>query len=348
MKVLAYYGTRNARVEDRPVPVPGPNQLLVKINYCGICGSDMEIYRNPDKQKPPIVLGHENVGTVVSVGDGVTDYQVGDILLCGPPKHCAEDCPSCRAGRSNICLNGLPRTAGLRKYDGGYAEYMLVHDVAHTTLVKIAPGTNLKEAVLFDVVCVSFHAIRRSRFRMGETAVVSGTGSIGLSCIRLLKAAGASRIIALGTNSAKEDLIKSFGADKFINVRECEDIRGEICKYLGREVAADVAFECVGDNGSLRNCISAVKPGGQVMLIGVSGSPANEIIFNTIGNKEIDLCPSFVYTPDEVEMYLDMLATGKLYFGDLVTSVVSLDDCIEYGLDHKDRSQIKILIDPSL
>ena len=167
MKAVALYGKQDVRIVDRPMPTAGPNQLVVKINYVGICGTDVEFYQSgavPPFVQLPMVLGHENVGTVVEVGEGVTDYKVGDVILCGPPSHCAEDCPSCRQGKTNICINGFPRTAGIGGPDGGYAPYMLVRDVKHTMLVKVPEGVDLKDAVLFDVICVSLHGVRNSAF----------------------------------------------------------------------------------------------------------------------------------------------------------------------------------------
>lgn len=349
MKVAAYYGPKDMRIENRPIPTPGPNQMVVKIDYCGICGTDIESYHRAGMIPPILVFGHENVGTVVALGEGVSKFQIGDKVLCGPPTHCPEDCSPCQNGQTNICLNGFGRTAGIRQFDGGYAEYMLIHDVDHTMLIKVEDGTDLTEAVLFDVVCVAFHAIRRSKFRPGDNVVVSGVGAIGLSAIRLLKASGANRIIALGTNSEKADLIRSFGADYFLNSAETPDLKSAILDIFGTDVAADVTFECAGNPISLENCVYyCTKPGGQVMMVGTNAQPIG-LAPNRFVPREIELTPSFVYTEEEVRRYLQMLQSGKLNFSDLVTDIVSLDECVSKGLDRPDRKkQLKILINPSL
>ncbi|MCI8538996.1 MAG: alcohol dehydrogenase catalytic domain-containing protein [Oscillospiraceae bacterium] len=353
MKVAAYYGPGDVRIEDRPVPTPGPNQLVVKIDYVGVCGTDVEFFKGgcPPFVKLPMVLGHENVGTVTAVGEGVTDYQVGDRILCGPPSHCAEDCPSCKRGETNICIYGFPRTAGIGGPDGGYAEYMLVRDVKHTMLVKIPEGVDPKDAVLFDVICVSLHGIRKSNFKLGDNVVVSGTGAIGLAAIQFLKAGGANKIIALGTSPSKYPLLKEYGADYCLNPKELGDHLGEeICKLLGSPVGADVVYECAGNQNSLMNCVfQCVKPGGQVMVIGTIQEPLTNIVPGQFSIHEPDLNFSFVYTPEEVQMYLEMLAAGKIKFPGMVTDIIALDDCVEKALDRKDRSgMIKILIDPTL
>lgn len=350
MKVAVFHGNKSVQIETRPIPVPGRNQMLIKIEYCGICGTDIESFQNGNMIPPGMVFGHENVGRVHALGEDVTGYSIGDRVICGPPTHCAEDCSPCQDGKSNLCLNGFGRTAGIRSFDGGYAQYMLINDVAHTMLIKLGKGVDLKEAVLFDVVCVAFHAIRKSGFRMGDNVVVSGTGSIGLSAIRLLRAAGANKIIALGTTESKFDLIRSFGADYVINAGKCADIKGELCRILGSDVAADLAFECAGNQNSLQNCLlQCVKPGGEVMLVGSIATPIDKIIPNRFAMKEINLTTSFVYTPREALMYLEMLAGGKLHFADLVTDIIRLEDCVELGLDRRERGgQLKMLINPWL
>ena len=352
MKVAAYYGPGDVRIEERPVPTPGPNQLVVKIDYVGVCGTDVEFYKVGCAPfvKPPMVLGHENVGTVTAVGEGVTEFQVGDTILCGPPSHCAEDCPSCKHGDTNICIYGFPRTAGIGGPDGGYAEYMLVRDVKHTMLIKVPEGVDPKDAVLFDVICVSLHGIRKSNFKVGDNVVVSGTGAIGLAAIQFLKAGGANKIIALGTSPSKYPLLKEYGADYCLNPKELGDNLGaEICKILGSPVGADVVYECAGNQNSLINCIfQCVKPGGQVMVIGTIQEPLTNIIPGRFSIHEPDLNFSFVYTPEEVQMYLEMLAAGKISFPGMVTDIISLDHCVDQALDRKDRTgMIKILIDPS-
>lgn len=353
MKAAAFYGKGDVRIEDRPVPVPGPNQLVVKIDYVGVCGTDVEFYKGgyPPFIQLPMVLGHENVGTVSAVGEGVTEFQVGDRILCGPPSHCAEDCPSCRRGETNICINGFPRTAGIGGPDGGYAEYYLVQDVAHTMLIKVPEGVDPKDAVLFDVICVALHGIRKSKFKIGDNVVVSGTGPIGLSAIQFLKAAGANKIIALGTSPSKYPILKQYGADYCLNPKELGDKLGEeIKKICGNPVGADIVYECAGNMNSLSNCVyHCVKPGGQVVVIGTIQEPMTALVPGSFSIHEPEMVFTFVYTAEEVQMYLEMLAAGKIEFPGMVTDIIPLTECVEKALDRKDRTgMLKILIDPSL
>ena len=350
MKALALYGPGDLRLEERPVPHPGPNQMVVKIDCVGICGTDVEFYAGnyPPFVPLPMVLGHENAGTVVEVGEGVTDFKVGDRLLCGPPTACEAVCPSCKEGKTNICINGFPSTAGIGGPDGGYCEYFLIRDVAHTMLIKIPEGVDPKDAVLFDVVCVALHGIRISDFKIGDNVVVSGTGPVGLGAVQFLKAAGARNLIVLGTSDEKEPLIREYGADYFINSRTCEDVPGRIKEILGSPVGADIVFECAGNPASFHTCIGCVKPGGQVMVIGTINQTF-DITPGRFSLFEPELKFSFVYTEDEVNMYLDMLAQGKVKFPGMVTGVLSLDDAVEkYIAAESRKGHLKVLIDPSL
>lgn len=350
MKCAVYYGPGDVRLEDRPVPEPGPGQLLVRVDYVGICGTDVHSYQRAGIIAPGRVFGHETVGTVARVGEGVAGFLPGEQILCGPPTHCRENCPSCRRGETNICLNGFPRTAGIGALDGGYVEYMLVHDVRHTMLVPVPAGVDAREAVLFDVVCVAFHAIRKSRFRLGDTAVVSGGGSIGLSAIALLKLAGASRIIALEVAEDKHAIMRAYGADQVINPAQVHDVGAAVRDAIGSGVGADVVFECVGRAESVETCVMhCVRPGGQVMLVGAGAEPLSLVTARFVP-REIDLQCSFVYTEDEVRTYLALMAAGKVDFSALVTDVIRLEECVERGLERLSRpgnGQIKVLIAPS-
>ena len=348
MKTAVLYGKKDIRIEDRKKPSAGPGQMVVKIDYVGICGTDVEFYNMGENPTPlPKILGHENSGTIVEIGAGVEGFKVGDRVLCGPPTQCKEGCPLCKAGRPNICINGFPNTAGIGIPDGGYAEYFLVRDVAHTMIIKVDDDVDLKDAVLFDVICVALHGIRISKFKLGDNVVVSGLGAVGLSAVQFLKAGGANKIIALDVDDSKEGISKEYGADAFINTTTCKDIAAEIKDICGTGVGADVVFECAGHPASFHTCIyDCVRPGGQVMGIGTIQHPL-DVIPGQISVFEIDVQFSFVYTEEEVKMYLSMLSQGKIKFPGMVTSIVSLEECDEKGIGLKDRTgQLKILIKP--
>ena len=349
MKAAVYYGPHDVRVEEREIPKASPDEIVVKIDYCGVCGSDVEVYHGAS-ERPVMVMGHENVGTVYEVGENVTGFTVGQRLLCGPPSYCEDGCPACRSGRPNICVHGLPKTAGIGGPDGGYEEYMRVLDPKHKILIPIPDSVDSKDAVLFDIVCVAYHGLRRSNFKMGDTVAVSGTGPIGLAAIQLAKAGGASKVVAIGRKSNKRDILMKYGADECVFTQETGDLYGDVRKALGNEAGADVTLECAGAKESLLNCINTIaKPGSQVILVGCVAEPIPELNFMSMLPREIDIISSFVYTEEEIKMYLELLNEKKISFPDMVTDIISLDELVEKGLDRKDRSgMLKILCKPGM
>ncbi|MDR3295958.1 MAG: alcohol dehydrogenase catalytic domain-containing protein [Clostridiales Family XIII bacterium] len=352
MKAAVYYGKHDVRMEDRPVPKAGPNQMVVKINYVGLCGTDVDAYQTGNFLRRGMVPGHENIGTVTEIGEGVTGYSLGDRLLCGPPSFCEALCASCQRGETNICVNALETTRGIQGPDGGYAAYMLLQDVSHAVLVKIPDAFDLKTAVLYDVVCVGIHAIRISRFRFGDNVVVSGGGGpVGLSMVRLLKASGARNIVVLQRGTHRSEILKRYGADLIIDPETTEDIRGAIVDFFGTGELADIVFECAGTKQSLKNCFAyATRLGGQAVMVGQVTEAIDNIVPSDYFVKELDLQFSFVFTAKDVEIYIDMLKDGKIDFREMVTGVIPLADVVEKGLGlvrDERRKHIKILIDPS-
>lgn len=349
MRAAVLYGAGDLRIEVRPEPHAGPGQMVVRMIYSGMCGTDVEAYEH-GFLPPQMVLGHENVGEIIEIGDGVAgDWRVGDRIICGPPDACADNCSSCRDGRVNICYSAFPHTNGIGGPDGGMSELMLIADANHTMLIRVPEGIDPKQAVLYDPICVALHGVRKSSFRIGDDVVVSGAGPVALGAIQFLKAGGARRLVVLGTNSAKFPMLQRYGADVCINAKESTDLHSEIREALGRPDGADVTFECAGNVASLNNCIfAAPKNGSQVVLLGTVATPMN-LVQARFGPRELDLIGSFVYTREEIQIYLDMVHSGKVSFPDMVGAVIGLDDLLTRGLTRPDRSGVlKILVDPSL
>ena len=206
---------------------------------------------------------------------------------------------------------------------------------------------------MVEPLAVAYNGVftRGGGFAPGGNVVVFGAGPIGLSAIQFLKAGGANKISALGTSPSKYPTLKEYGADYCLNPKELGDKLGdEIKKICGNPVGADIVFECAGNMNSLGNCINyCVKPGGQVVVIGTIQEPMSNLVPGSFSIHEPDLKFTFVYTADEVRIYLEMLAAGKIHFPGMVTDIIPLTDCVEKALDRKDRTgMLKILIDPSL
>jgi 2-desacetyl-2-hydroxyethyl bacteriochlorophyllide A dehydrogenase len=346
MKVAVYEGERKITLQERPDLKAAPGEVIIKIKYCGICGTDVHAYMHEGLIATGLVLGHENVGTISEVGKGVEGWLVGDRVVAGPPGPCGE-CYYCRHGQGTICLHGFERTNGLSPgNDGGNAEYMRVKD-PDGMLVKIPDNLSFEDAVLTDTVGVAFRGIRESRFRLGDNVVVVGAGPIGLSAVQLLKIAGARHITVLNRSGGKRELALQFGADLALNpVEEGDRLREKIIE-LYNGVGADIVFECAGNGEAARTAVSLVKSGGQVLVLGVGGDPIPvpeaELVI-----KEIDMRATLAYDNEEMHLVVDFLAQGRINTKGIITDIIGLDDIVEKGYERLAASSdpIKIVVAP--
>ena len=347
MKAAIYKGVRNVVIEDRPKPVAGPGEAVVKVEFVGICGTDVHAYKEEGMCEPPVIFGHETVGIVSEVGEGVTSCKVGDRVAVGPPGNCGE-CFNCLNGRASICIHGFMRTTGITKYtDGGYAEFMLVRNPAKM-LIPVPQNLSSEEAVLFDVVGTSFHGIRRSTFKMGDNVVVIGTGPIGLSAIMLLKMGGAGRLIVVVRSESKVKIAKDYGADIVIDQSKVKDLPAAVQEATDGK-GADITYECAGAPESFANALNITRAGGQVMIIGVSGQPSSFVSARYVPH-EINMDTSFVYDAAEVAMVFNFLAEGKMPKAkDMITDTIPMKDVVTRGLERLagKNDQIKVLLAPN-
>jgi threonine dehydrogenase-like Zn-dependent dehydrogenase len=349
MKVLNLYGPKDLRLETRPIPHPGPGQLVMRVDLVGVCGSDIEFFEGhiPPFLKLPFIPGHEVVGTVVELGEGVTEYKVGDRIIGGTANLCKDLCQSCAEGKPNICMTAFPEhVPGFGGYDGAYAEYLLVHEMNQPVLIP--DGVDFMDAVLFDVICVPLHGIKISRFKIGDNVVVSGAGSIGLPCIQFLRAAGASKIIALDVLDENEAPARQYGADYFVNAAKSPDVAAEVREIVGSKSGADIVYECAGQAGSFMNAIDIVKLGGQIVCIGCVAQEF-PIMPGAFHPKEIDFQFSFTFPKAVVKAWMDLMAMKRVSFPGMVTGVFSMENVVEDYMDLPSRKgHIKGVIDPRL
>lgn len=172
MRVVEFQGKRRMALKEIEKPVAGQDGVVVKVKYCGICGSDIHRYADGEEGLEGTVFGHETVGIVAEVGAHVTGYKVGDRVAVGPAGACQEQCYYCRIGRPNLCINGFPRTLGIGQgTQGGYSEYILAKYPARQ-LVIIPDAVSMEDAVLFDIFATAYHGYRRSHMRSGAVAAV--------------------------------------------------------------------------------------------------------------------------------------------------------------------------------
>lgn len=326
MKAVQYHGPRNLEFVTIPKPQAGPGEVVVKIVYCGICGTDIHAYAMAGIMDWKLILGHEAVGFVEETGEGVDCVQVGDRVAIGPPGDCGQ-CYSCNTGNPNTCVNGFPNTLGIGpNTQGAYAEYILSR-FPKNELFKIPDGVSFEQAVLFDVLGVGFHAVRRSNMRVGDAVVVSGCGSIGLSVIQALRLAGPTHLIAFDPLAAKRKLALAVGADYAFDPANQQDM-AQAKELLAQADGAQVCYEAAGHPDSIQTCINLCMPSGQVMLIGNDGRPY-QLVTAAMGPRQYDLKFTFTYTKEEITMLFKLISLGKLDTREYSLLKAPLDDAVK-------------------
>jgi len=343
MKAAVYESERTISIVDRPIPQAGPGEAVVKIALCGICGTDLHIYYE-GMLPPAFVPGHENVGTIFQLGEGVEGFQVGDRVAAGPPGSCGA-CYYCFHGHPSLCIHGMSETNGLSR-DGGFAEYMLVRD-PRQMLYPIPDAVPFADAVLTDTAATALRGIAQSAFKMGDNVVVSGCGPIGLSVVQLLKLGGAGHVTALEVVQGKRELAARLGADLVIDPAAEADALPERIRELYGGVGADLAIECAGVPQSLELCFTLVRAAGQVLNLGAGGRPAT-VVPALLALREIGLASSLAYTADEAKLVLRYMADGRFKTEGMVSDVIPLADIVEKGFERlvADRSLIKVAVAP--
>jgi 2-desacetyl-2-hydroxyethyl bacteriochlorophyllide A dehydrogenase len=276
MRSAVIFGPDQLRVVEKPVPAPGPGEVLLRVEAASLCGTDLKIREGSffPSQPPPgtFTPGHEYAGTVAALGEGVDEVAVGDWVVVEAHRGCMR-CENCVRGRYTCCLNYGRADKGHRamgmSVDGGFADYVVNHV---TTLYRLPDAISFEEAVMITTAGSSMFAIDTvGGLVAGETAVVIGPGPIGLTAVQILKALGASRVILTGTRPSRLELGLALGADMAVNVRErsAEEAVREATGGRG----ADVVLECSGAGEAVDAAIAMCKPGGAIGLVGFFHGP---------------------------------------------------------------------------
>ncbi|MBI5305668.1 MAG: alcohol dehydrogenase catalytic domain-containing protein [Chloroflexi bacterium] len=270
MRAAVLYGQNDLRVQDYPVPIPGPLEVLLKVYACAICGTDPRLIGhgwNPMPNYGIFIPGHEYSGQIVAVGEGVTQFQAGDRVAIESHKGCGH-CINCKRGRYTICLNyGKPET-GHRHYgfttNGGYAQYVVNHI---SNLYKIADSVSYEEAALITTAaCVHFALDNVGGLMGGETVAVLGPGPIGLMAVQLVKALGASKVILTGTRDDRLAMGKRLGADVVVNVNNQDPV--QVVKNETGGLGAELIVECSGHPVAAAQAIEMAMRGARISFVG--------------------------------------------------------------------------------
>ncbi|MFH1981582.1 MAG: alcohol dehydrogenase catalytic domain-containing protein [Pseudomonadota bacterium] len=335
MKVAVWYNNKDIHIEDVPRPKPGPDEMLVRVMACGICGSDIvEWYRLP---RAPLVPGHELGGEVVETGASVTGYKPGDRVFIAPKVPCM-DCDYCRQGHFPVCSSVMDRLPG------GLAEYIMVPKalVAHGTYLLPGPISYEQATFIEPLACV-VRAQRLGGAGQNRTVLVMGCGMSGLLHVKLAKAAGC-RVIATDVNRKRLDFAGRIGAD--ITIDAADDISGRLVAGLGKK--ADIVMLCTSAMPAIEQAWHCVDKGGAVVFFAVPGPEKSVVIpINAFWTREIRILTSYYCGPPDIAEAIRLLETGAVTVDDMITHRLPLaDTCEGFRLVSDGSESIKVIINP--
>ena len=337
MKVAVMNGIGQMGYTERPIPTPKDNEVLVKLEYVGICGSDLHYYETGAigsyVVEPPFVLGHEPGGVVVEVGKDVKHLKVGDKVALEPGKTCGQ-CEFCKTGRYNLCPDVI--FFATPPVDGVFQEY-----VAHEAglCFKLPENVSTMEGALIEPLAVGFHAANLGDAHIGQTAVVFGAGCIGLVSMMALKAKGVSRVYVVDIMAKRLEKALELGADGVINGAERDAV--EAVLELTGGAGCDLVVETAGTQITTRQAINMAKKGSTIVLVGYSKSGEMTLPMSLALDKELTFKTVFRYR-HVYPMAIDAVAAGKINLKGIVTDVFQLDD-IQNAMDRSVADKANIV-----
>jgi L-iditol 2-dehydrogenase len=345
MKSLLLSAYNHLEIADMPLPAVGAGEVLVRVETCGICGSDVHGYDGSSGRRfPPIVMGHEAAGTVAAIGAGVEGYAEGDRVTFDSTVYCGA-CAFCASGQINLCDNRqvIGVSCGEYRRHGALAEYVVV---PQRILYPLPADISFSEAAMLEAVSVALHAVRVSQAAGGETALVIGAGMIGLLTMQAARAAGCAQVFISDVDSTRLGLAAEIGADKTLHCSGRELV-AEIHKLTnGRGV--DLVYEAVGRNETVSDAIDAVRKGGTVTLVG-NITPEVTLPLQKVVSRQIRLQGSCA-SAGEYPQAIELIANGKIKVKPLITAVSSLEEGPRWfeRLHAREPNLMKVILTPRM
>jgi L-iditol 2-dehydrogenase len=344
MKSLLLSEYNHFDIVDLPVPSPQPDEILVKVEACGICGSDVHGYDGSSGRRiPPIVMGHEAAGTVVAVGSGVKDLAAGDRVTFDSTVYCGK-CEFCRRGEVNLCDHRQVIGVSCADYRraGAFAEFIAI---PQRISYRLPETISFAEAAMLEAVSVALHAVKLTPALPGETALVIGAGMIGLLTLQAAVAAGYARVMIADIDETRLNMAKQIGAEEVIHASGA-DLIAEILRRTGNK-GVDIVLEAVGRNETISAAIDSVRKGGTVTLIG-NITPEVTLPLQKVVSRQIRMqgsCASSGEYPEAIEL----MATGKIVVKPLITAVASLEEGPSWfdRLHAREPNLMKVILTPN-
>ena len=337
MKVAVMEGVGRIGYTEREIPKPKQGEVLVKLEYVGICGSDLHYYESGAigdyVVKPPFVLGHEPGGVVVEAGEGVTHLKPGDRVALEPGRTCGH-CEFCRTGRYNLCPDVV--FFATPPVDGVFQEYV-AHDA--DLCFKLPENVGSLEGALIEPLAVGFHAANQGGARPGQTAVVMGAGCIGLVSMMALRARGVSRVYVVDVMENRLEKAKELGACAVVNGAKQDPVQAVLDLTEGR--GADLVIETAGAEAAAQQAVRLTKKGAVIVFVGYTKSGMVSLPMSLALDKELTFRTVFRYR-HIYPMAIEAVASGAVNLKGIVTNIFDFSD-LQRAMDLSVRDKANIV-----
>jgi alcohol dehydrogenase len=347
MRALVFRGPNEISLERVPIPRPGVGEAVIRVTLTTICGTDVHILKGEYKVRPGLVIGHEPVGVIHELGEGLTGYSVGDRVLVGAITPCGQ-CGDCLSGHWSQCGGPIGGWKFGNTINGAQAEYLLVPN-AQANLAKIPDELTDEQVVLLaDIASTGISAAESADLKIGDTAAVFAQGPIGLCATAGARLKGASLIIGVESDPVRAAMAKRMGADVVLNFKEC-DVVAEIKRLTGGR-GVDVAIEALGTQDTFENALRVLKPGGTLSSLGVYSGKLSvplEPFAAGLGDHKIitTLCPG---GKERMRRLMEMVLHQRLDLVPLIThrfKLAQITEAYELFAQHRD-GVLKVAIEP--
>jgi L-iditol 2-dehydrogenase len=344
MKAAVLYGPNDIRIEQVDKPICGINDVLLKVKAIGLCGSDIRtITSGHNRIKYPQIIGHEIAGEIVSIGEKVKNYKLGDRVIVSPIVPCKK-CKPCSLGWDALCENLINIGTDI---PGDYAEYMLIPEIVleKGTVLPIPETISYEEAVMTDPLAAVYACQDDANITAGDTVVIIGMGPIGNLHAELAKVRGAKTVIAVEQSQERLEMAKDFGADYLINSKYEDPVKKvrDLTNNWGAEV---VISACPAIQAQQQAIFMAAKKGKVIFFGGVAKGMLTEIDTNVIHYNLLTIRGHYAYTNKQLTESFEMITSGKLNAKKYVTHKLPLEDVMKGVNLTRTGEAIKVVLEP--
>ena len=342
MRAAVYYHNHDVRIEDRPIPLIGPGEVLVQVHTSGICGSDvMEWYRRP---RAPLILGHEVAGKIVELGDNVQGFQVGDRVTAAHHVPC-NTCHYCLSGHHTLC----PTLKSTNFDPGGFVEYVRLMPIhVDRGLFKLSDTISYEEATFAEPLGCVLRGQRVARLQPWQSVLVVGSGLAGLLHIKLARATTTGTILAVDINKYRLDAALDFGADVSLDARD--NLPAKVREANGGFLA-QLVIVCTGAPAAIAQALTLVEPGGTVLFFAPASSPdfilplsLNDVFWQT----DVTLTTTYGASPSDYADALELISSGQVGVTDMISHQLGLSEVgLGFRMVADAQESLKVLLDHS-